>query len=407
MKRLVTVIVLLGMLFLSVGCDNSKVKQLSSGMDVEEPEVVDITENNTVITDFALRLFQNSLEEENNTVIAPVSVLTALSMAANGADGNTLSEIEEVIGLPIDELNKYMYSYHHHLSETSDENNKLYVANSIWIKDDKELTIHDSFLLANETYYDSAVYKTVFDEKCVETINGWVNENTQGLIPEIIDNIPKETIMYLINTLVYDGKWEEPYTDIRDGFFTSIQNTLQEAEFMYSEEDMYLEDENAVGFMKYYQDKKYAFAALLPDKDISIEEYIDGLTGEQLHEILSNPIKTRVDTSMPKFTSEYNVMMSDTLKNMGIEDAFSVNVADFSKLGYKPDYKILLNEVIHKTHIDVNEKGMTAAAVTAIEGFAITSAPNYKVNLDRPFVYVLVDCENNIPLFIGVVMNIG
>ena len=410
MKRMIATIVCLGVLFSFVGCSAEPPKEMHTNQSVIEPDVIDITENNVVITDFAVRLFQSTLHEEDNTLISPVSVLSALGMIANGADGDTLTEIEDMIGLPVEDLNSYIYSYNDHLSslaKISGESNDICLANSIWINADKDVTVHDSFLQVNESYYDTTIYQTKFNKTCVKTINDWVSENTQGLITDVLDSISKDKVLYLINTLAYEGEWEEPYEDVQEDYFESIDGEEQLAEFMYANEYFYLEDEEAVGFMKYYKGQKYAFAALLPNEDIDIKEYVNGLSGEELHEILSRPVRRRVDTSMPKFKSEYNTEMSEILKSMGMVSAFDTEQADFSNLGPGSEGEIYLDDILHKTYIDVNEDGTTAAAVTAV-GAAETEGkpPFYKVYLNRPFVYILMDCENHIPLFMGTVMSV-
>jgi len=141
-----------------------------------------------------------------------------------------------------------------------------------------------------------------------------------------------------------------------------------------------------------------------------VAEYVASLDGEKLFEILDGAEITPVETAIPKFETEYDVEMSDVLKQMGMTDAFDYATADFSKLGYSVEGNIKINRVLHKTYINVDEKGTKAGAATVVEmdGKSALMPDNEpkKVYLDRPFVYMLIDCENNIPFFIGTVMNI-
>jgi len=179
---------------------------------------------------------------------------------------------------------------------------------------------------------------------------------------------------------------------------------------MYSVENQYLEDENGKGFVKYYKDGKYAFVALLPDEDITVSEYIASLNGEKLQNLLAKSKSVKVYTSIPKFETEYDVELSDVLKVMGMEDAFDEDKADFAGMGTCKEGNVYINRVLHKTFISVDEKGTKAGAATAVEmttdGVAAQDDNRKEVYLDRPFVYMLVDCENQIPFFMGTVMEV-
>ena len=171
---------------------------------------------------------------------------------------------------------------------------------------------------------------------------------------------------------------------------------------MYSEEYCYLEDGNASGFVKYYADRAYAFVALLPNEDISLEEYAASLTGERLNQLLDNSQDIMVDAAIPKFQCEFSTEMSEVLMSMGMADAFNSSLADFSRLGHSDQGNIYISRVLHKTYIAVDEKGTKAGAATVAE-MQEEGAPLIlkSVRLDRPFVYMLIDCRDNLPVFIG------
>jgi serpin B len=196
---------------------------------------------------------------------------------------------------------------------------------------------------------------------------------------------------------------------VRDGVFTKEDGMQQQAELMYSMEEQYLEDANAVGFIKYYADKKYAFVALLPDEDISVKNYIDSLTGEKLASMLANPTDIQVNAAIPKFENENSIEMNDVLKAMGMTDAFDYTVSDFSGIGTSIAGNLYISRVLHKTFIAVDEKGTKAGAATVEEMKDGSAEPKEikTVYLDRPFVYMLIDCEANLPVFIGTLMDIS
>ena len=394
------------------GCVSAGAVDLMKG--IEPGEMIALAPDtelcNDAASDFAVRLFKNCYADDN-TLVSPLSVFSALAITANGADGETLNQIEEVLGLSSDELNVYLYAYLKNLPQG--EKYKLSLANSIWFTDDERFTVNESFLQTNATYYGADMYKAPLNRSTLGEINSWVKEKTDGMIPKILNEIPDSAIMYIINALAFEAEWTDIYEhqQVRNGEFTKEDGTTQNAKFMYSTEAVYLEDENATGFIKYYKGHKYAFVAMLPDEDVSLSEYISSLDGKTIRDMLQNPQHySTVHTAIPKFETEYDVEMSDILSSMGMSDAFDTEKADFSNLGTSSAGNIFISLVLHKTYISVGEKGTKAGAVTVIEttdgASAIVGEPKY-VYLDRPFVYMLIDCENNLPFFIGAMTDIN
>ena len=370
----------------------------------------DLSSQNADVTDFAIRLFKASEESGKNTLISPLSVLCALAMTANGAEEETLQQMEEVLGMTTEDLNLYLYSYMKNLPQG--DKYKLSLANSIWFTEDERFTVNQDFLQTNADYYGADIYKAPFNEQTKKDINNWVKQNTDEMIPEILDRVPVDAIMYLVNALAFEAEWSAIYKkdQVREGVFTKEDNTKQNVDFMYGSEGTYLEDENAAGFMKYYKGGKYAFVAMLPDEGVSVSDYIASLTGESVNALLTNPQHTTVYTAIPKFETEYSVEMSEILKDMGMPKAFDPNNAEFEGLGTSSAGNIFISRVLHKTFISVGEKGTKAGAATVVEmadGAAAEPQEPKEIYLNRPFVYMLIDCENNISFFIGTMMDVG
>ena len=386
-------------------------KDLMDGITPNQVNALDdLGSQNADVTDFAIRLFKASEESGKNTLISPLSVLCALAMTANGAEEETLAQMEEVLGMTTEELNLYLYSYMQNLPQG--EKYKLSLASSIWFTEDERFTVNQDFLQTNANYYGADIYKAPFDKQTLKDINNWVKQNTDEMIPEILDQIPAEAIMYLVNALAFEAEWSEIYEkhQVKDGEFTKEDGTKQDVKFMYGSEGTYLEDEKATGFMKRYKGGKYAFVAMLPNEGVSVSEYIASLDGESLNALLANPQYATVHTSIPKFETEYKVEMSEILKSMGMTEAFDMYNADFEGLGTSTGGNIYISRVLHKTFISVGEKGTKAGAATVVEmkdGAAAEPQEPKEVYLDRPFVYMLVDCENNIPFFIGTMMDVN
>ena len=413
MKKLIALLLVFAIALGMTACSQVSANDLMKNVPAKAVDVLpDMDAGAAAAADFGVRLFKTSMEEGENTLISPLSVLYALAMTANGADGETLAQMEQVLGMDVDNLNSYMLAYLDLLPETKDY--KMSLANSIWFKDDPNFAVEQSFLQTNADYYGAGAYKAAFDEGTRNDINNWVKERTDGMIPEIIDEIPDEAIMYLVNALAFDAKWADEYEEhqIREGRFTMEDGTRQDVDMMHSEEYTYLEDDLATGFIKYYKDRKYAFVAMLPNEGVTVSQYVDSLTGEHLRELLNNPQDVTVFASIPKFETEYDIEMSEVLQEMGMTDAFDWRVADFSRLGtYNVEgMNICINRVLHKTFISVSEQGTRAGAATAVEMVAegaMEIVEFKEVVLDRPFVYMLIDCETNLPFFIGTMMNVN
>lgn len=383
---------------------------LMAGITPQKVTVSDgLDSHNAEVADFAVRLFKASEKSEQNTLISPLSVLYALAMTANGAKGETLSEIERTLGMSVGDLNAYLYDYAQNLPQG--EKYKLDLANSIWFKDSEDFAVNQDFLQTNANYYGAGVFKAPFDNQTLSDINEWVKQKTDGTIPKILDKISEDSVMYLINALAFDAEWADPYQDrqVRSGTFTKEDGTERTVDFMFDSGYSYLEDEKAIGFKKYYSGYKYAFVAMLPKEGVSVSEYVSSLSGQSLCELLSNSKSGEVYTSIPKFETEYSGDMSDVLKSMGMANSFDVQTADFSGIGSSSDGNIYISRVVHKTFISVAEKGTKAGAVTIIDMPAGAAPPSEEpkyIYLNRPFVYMLIDCENNIPFFIGTLTDV-
>lgn len=401
-------VVLLGS---ATGCKQINATDLMDGMEKNQVAEQDLKKvDDIAVTDFAVRLFQNSMESDKNTMISPISVLSALAMTANGADQETLTQMEATLGMSVDELNQYFYDYMRALPEGEDY--KLNLANSIWCKDDETFTVEQDFLQTNADYYGAGIYQAAFDQSTRKDINHWVEENTDGMIQDILDEIPEDAVMYLVNALAFEAEWQHIYEEyqVQDGEFTLEDGIQKDVSFMHSQENRYLEGEAVKGFFKYYADGAYAFAALLPEHGIAVEDYVNTLTGEQLRQMFTEAEETSVNVAIPKFETKSKIEMSEILKKMGMSDAFDAEKADFSKLGTSDDGNIYISRVLHETFISVAEKGTKAGAATAVEMITESAMEQLeepkKVILDRPFVYMIIDCEHQIPLFIGSMMDV-
>ena len=409
MKKTVCFLLSCVLLLSLTACTRDNSDDLMVTVNPNEIKILtDLAPDSAAVTDFGIRLFRQSYESDKNILISPLSVLYALAMTANGAEGDTLAQMEAVLGLDVQTLNVWLRSYRNILELS--ENGKLSLANAIWLRDDGRFAVKEDFLQTNADYYGAGIFKAPFDQGTCRDINNWVKENTDGMIEEILNEISDGAVMYLVNALAFDAPWQEIYQDsaIWEAEFTTSRGQKRKVDMMHSTESKFLCDDLAVGFLKYYEGGDYAFAALLPNEGITVEEYLDTLTGDHLNELLSSAEDSTVHATMPRFTLEYDVQLSDVLKAMGMTDAFDGDKADLSGIGHSERGNLFINRVLHKTYICVDGKGTKAGAATAVEVYdecAMIVDKVQVVTLDRPFVYLLIDTRHKIPFFIGTMQD--
>lgn len=382
------------------GVKSGAVRDLTEGISKNESaSKAPDDEFKAAASSFAAELFKDNYSKGKTTLVSPLSVLAALALVQNGAQGNTLAQLEQALGgLDRDTLNAYMRAYCDFLTE-SDE---LKIANSVWTDSSAEAK-RDFLQKAVDSYSAQLFSAPLSDPKTVESVNSWVKKNTDGMIPKIIEKADRYAVMMLVNAIAFDAKWETPYkrSDIEKLEFTSYSGSKKKTDFMCSTENVYLKDGGAVGFMKPYKNGRFAFAALLSDENTGIDDYVASLSGDKLMKIFSSAKRgNEVNVKMPKFRAEYSAQLIDTLKKMGVKDAFDSKTADFSSLIENRDAYIAT--VVHKTFIEVDENGTRAAASTLVGADTMSLMEPYSVCLNRPFVYIIVDTETNLPLFIGV-----
>lgn len=356
-------------------------------------------------TDFAVRLLQAGDDPGENVLFSPVCLLYALSMTANGADSDTLDQMEDTLNSTVSYLNNDLQAYRAALPQAEDC--RLHLANSLWLADDDRLAVKPEFLEVCKTKYEAEVQTIPFDDSAPGKVNRWVEENTDGMIPEILDEVSDTAVMYLLSAMAFDAEWQQKYFGTQPGVFTTETGETREAEMLHGHEELYLEDDSATGFLEPYADPRYAFAVLLPNEGVELDEYIASLDGGALYDLLNNPQEVTVQTAMPKFETAYSAELNDILAEMGMPDAFNPDHADFSRMGDTKTDMLYISRVLHKTFLSVTPRGTRAGATSLVEmDFAgLPPAATKQVILDRPFVYMILDRQEGVPLFLGVLRD--
>ena len=375
--------------------------------------------NNKIIyedNNFNLNLIKKvNINKHENYLISPYSIEIALNMLKEGASGNTLTEIEQVVG----SRNINDITVKDHVS----------VANAGFIKNEyKKYVKKEYYQILKDKYNSEILYD---DFKTPKVINDWVNEKTNGMIKDILDNMNEYFVLGIANALAIDVEWDSPFDCSKtisqkftkeDG--SSFNTEMMHASFKY-EGTKYLKNDNATGVIIPY--KKYnlktgkediengnnlEFIAILPNDSVS--NYINNLTSEELDILLLSAEeasdKLTINISLPRFKYDYKLdNFIDVLKEMGIKEVFDSEKADLTNIIERNETtgNIFVGEVIHKTHIDLNEKGTKAAAVTYAGIFSngAMSEEKRKVNIifNKPFIYMIRNSETKDLLFFGTI----
>ena len=357
---------------------------------------------------FALRLMQKTAKEGVNSLLSPASVYLALAMTANGADGDTRRQMLDVLGAKdLGSLNKDCRDLQSVL--VGNPNGYFRLANSLWLNQEAASSIQPAFLEADREYFGADVRLEPFDAGIVEKINRWVSGNTAGRIDDLLKTLDPYTFMVIVNTLLFEGRWEEPFIPeiTTDGVFHAAGGDktlpmMHQTRFSA----VWYEDGTVQATRLPFDDGRTALLLALPKGEL--HEWLASLTPETLGKLVAGQDTCqRLTLTLPRFRVSYKEDLKETLEAMGMPDAFSVEKADFSGM-VKPDGEIMLPHIDkgeHETVLEVSEKGATAAAATA---FALKAgSPRVdeikELTLDRPFFCALVDEKTGAVLFGGAV----
>ena len=355
-------------------------------------------------SEFVLGVMKRCINESQgeNVLISADSILFALEMTAAGADGDTLKQMTQTMvpGAENTEALQFALERMKNL-----QNNSLKIANSIWLNEAKVAHVYDDYLTFVKGNFDAGVDALAFGPAAEAAINKWVEEKTEGRIKDLVKDLSSEGLMVLVNAIAFDGKWVKTYSDdhIYTGSFTNADGSKQDVTFLSGEEQVYLNNGKASGFLKNYDDGKYAFMTILPDDEkADINQFVADMTAEEYWAFWnSQTTEWEVSTVFPEFKNEYQANLNNILIDMGMKDAFDPDKADFSNMAKTMPY---ISTVMHKTFIDVDRAGTKAAAATAVVMNDSCAAPSEKsVICNRPFAYAIVDRDTGLAVFLGTV----
>lgn len=373
-------------------------------------------EQQKVIADnaFSIKLFKN-LDSANGTsanlFASPLSVSFALGMTSNGANGATLTAFKNTLnfaGLTQDQVNAYYNNLITNLPQL-DPNTTLNIANSIWYK--QGFSVQSAFLQTNTTNFDAEIQALDFSSpSALSTINNWVSDKTNGKIPKILDNIPGNAVMYLVNAMYFKSSWKEKFDPAKtkpQPFYLADNSNVQ-ANFMTGAIDFnYYVSDKANVYELPYSNNKYSMVIITPGASLSgsattLSQLAAGLDSSQWQTWMNNLKPYKGVVTMPKFTYSYGNLLNNALTDLGLGIAFS-DQADFSLIS--PATKLQISQVVHKAFVDVDESGTTAAAATSVGVIATAAGPVYNPIFNHPFIFAIREMHSGLILFIGTMNN--
>ncbi|MFH1700838.1 MAG: serpin family protein [Candidatus Zixiibacteriota bacterium] len=363
------------------------------------------------INSFGLKLFKkinNASANNKNLFISPLSVSYALGMAYNGAGGETKEAMASTLELP--ELSpidiNLCYKNMTQILGNLDEYVTFNIANSIWYRNG--FPVKQSFLDINRQYFLATVRALDFnDPSSADTINTWVDINTNGKITNIINPpIDPLTMMYLINAIYFKGGWSLPFDpefsfdmDFTREDGSDVPRTFMRADtsFNYTENDLF----QAIELM--YGDSAFSIVIILPLPEYTVNDIIAQLDTDAWAQWVSQLEDQTVYLKLPKFKFKYEIRPKQILAEMGMNIAFQPYAADFTPIADINDLHI--SDIIHKTFVQLDEEGTEAAAVTVV-AFGVTSIdPTPYMTINRPFLFAIRERVSGTILFIGKVAD--
>jgi len=359
---------------------------------------------------FSFKLYNQLLKQRTsrNVFVSPSSVILALAMTYNGADGETrqsMARALEIEGLSLQEVNRGFADLKSMLN-SADPKLQLTIANSLWAR--KGISLKPDFIQRTKEFYAAEVTSLDFgDPGAPATINSWVKNNTGNRIEKVVDQISPDTILFLINAIYFKGQWTIEFEKgkTREDDF-NLANGSQKKLPMMSQSGKY----------NYYKGKDFQAVSLpygrgrmsmyvfLPDKSTSLDQFERNLTVENWETWMKGFRVAPGEVMLPRFKIEYDVDLNAVLKALGMAEAFDSNRANFSGIAQLGQERIYISRVKHKTFAEVNEEGTVAAAVTGVTAVVTSVQPrqeNFIMKVDRPFFVAIRDNVTGTVLFMG------
>ena len=357
---------------------------------------------------FSFKLYNQLLKQRTskNVFVSPSSVILALAMTYNGADGETrqaMARALELEGLSLEDVNRGFADLTSVLG-SADPKLQLNIANSLWAR--KGFALKPDFIQRTKEFYSAEVASLDFSNPAAPaTINSWVKNNTGNKIEKVVgDRISDNTILFLINAIYFKGQWTVEFekSKTREDDFKLADGSQKKLPMMsQSGKYSYYKGKDFQALSLPYGSGRMSMYVFLPDRSTSLDRFERNLTAADWETWMKSFRFAPGELTLPRFKIEYEVELNDALKALGMSEAFDPARANFSGIAQGEVY---ISEVKHKTVAEVNEEGTVAAAVTSI-GVQVASVQppqeNFIMKVDRPFFVAIRDNVTGTVLFMG------
>lgn len=345
-------------------------------------------------------------EGNGNVFLSPAGIELALAMAYNGSAGTTTGAMASTLGLGGMSRAQVRARAAALLAALSsgDARVRLDVANSLWAR--SGFPFRQSFINQTRRSFAAKIATLDFSAPTApDTINAWVACATRGTISRIVNRIPRDTVMYLINTIYFNGAWSSPFlsSQTRSEPFTAAGGRSETVSMMrQSGRFPYLKGRNFQAISLPYGSGRFAMTVILPDAGISLTQLQPALAPAAWQRRQAAMTTEYGTIALPRFSIANTFTLKQPLSELGMARAFS-RQADFSNLCRRP---CRISEVLHKTYLRVYEKGTEAAAVTSVGvGATAVQTPQFNLVVDRPFYVAIRDGQTGSLLFLGAINN--
>lgn len=361
------------------------------------------------LQDFSYRLFRENMDSAD-PVLSPVSAYLALTMAGIGSDKETRAEFDKVLGEDMLILSEDMLN----TLPAGSDGLTLMLADSAWI--DEAFIVDGAWLGQIKSLLDAQAYQAdLSGTEAMDSMNGWIRDNTNGMIEKMLEGpLDDDARLVLFNTIYFKGRWSAPFRagdTYQDGFHLKDGQTIQVDMMHKYEVDLdYVSNDFAQGLIFPYRtddaEHDIAMVVLKPADGVDVRELGSRLDREELSELLTKKQTLLVNTKLPRFEIAFERELNDSLEKMGLQLCFDDEKADFGLMGRNVDGENLyISLVRQKAKIIVDEEGTEAAAATEVAmaaGCALIVEEPLNVYFDEPFLYMIMDMDREIPLFIGI-----
>ena len=355
-----------------------------------------------IMTGLLPRIMEKDTDNESNMMISPLSLIYALAILLEAADGVTRCELETLFDNKYNEIEADLTSL---MKDCSRSSSQLRVANCIYVDQDYLSDISSHYLEMISDKYSADCISAAFGD-ISKTVNDWVNKKTHGLIKRMLGDDDRLNTLALLNALTFEAKWFEPYEDedIETDVFHNEDGTESKVSMLCSKESTFLINSKVIGFLKPYLEYEYYFAGILPSRGYTVTRVMKEMTSKEWKHLFEKSRRADVRVRIPEYMFQYEDDFSDILTEFGVTSAFNPSQADLRNM--IPYGGAFLKKVVQKTYIEVNRKGTRASVVTgAIAAAGGSPYERYEVYLDRPFIFAIIHRGTRVPVFIGSVKD--